>query len=63
MALPPSFLLTAIMALATAWTAANPFGLPVAADAAKNTAELREDIAGAVRLLANHPTPEGQSQT
>lgn len=55
--LPPSFLLTAIMALATAWSAANPFGLPVAPGAADNRAELREDIASTVRLLASHPPP------
>jgi hypothetical protein len=36
--LPPSFLLTAIMTLATTWTAANPFGLPVDPDAAKHPA-------------------------
>jgi hypothetical protein len=56
-ALPPSFLLIAIMALATAWSAANPFGLPVAPSAADNTAELREHIASAARLLARHPPP------
>lgn len=55
--LPPSFLLTAIMTLATAWTAANPSGLPVDPDAARHPAELRENIAEAVRILANPRQP------
>jgi AcrR family transcriptional regulator len=59
--LPPSFLLTAIMTLATAWTAVNPFGLPVDPDAAKHPARLRENITDAVRLLANQPGPGRQS--
>jgi AcrR family transcriptional regulator len=51
-AFPPSFLLTAIMALATAWTAANPFGPSLDPDALKHPATLRRNIAEAVRLLS-----------
>jgi AcrR family transcriptional regulator len=58
--LPPSFLLTAIMTLATTWTAANPFGLPVDPDAAKHPAELRENIAEAVKILADPQQPGGR---
>ncbi len=48
----PGFLLTAIMALATAWTAANPFGPSLNPEAVKKPAALRRNIAEAVRLLA-----------
>lgn len=47
----PEFLLTAIMALATAWTAANPFGPSIDPDASKRAPALRRSIAEAVRLL------------
>ncbi|HWL85020.1 MAG TPA: TetR family transcriptional regulator [Polyangiaceae bacterium] len=49
---PPRFLLTAIMTLATAWTAANPFGPSLDPDAHKRPAALRRSIAEAVRLLS-----------
>lgn len=55
-AFPPSFLLTAIMALATAWTAANPFGPSLDPEAAKRPTALRESIADAVRLISNSNT-------
>jgi AcrR family transcriptional regulator len=48
----PSFLLTSIMALATAWTAANPYGPSLDPDAHKRPATLRRNIAEAVRLLS-----------
>jgi hypothetical protein len=51
-AFPPGFLLTAIKALATAWTAANPFGPSLDPDAHKRPAALRRNIEEAVRLLA-----------
>jgi AcrR family transcriptional regulator len=50
--LPPAFLLTAIMTLATAWTAANPFGPSLDPDAAKDPGALRENIAEVVRLIS-----------
>lgn len=51
-AFPPGFLLIAIMSLATAWTAANPFGPTLDPDATKRPAALRRSIAEAVRLLS-----------
>lgn len=45
------------MALATAWSAANPFGLPVDPDAANDPAALRKNLADAVRLHANQTDP------
>jgi AcrR family transcriptional regulator len=55
-AFPPGFLLTAIMTLATTWTAANPFGPSLDPDAAKDPAALRDRIAAAVRLISNAET-------
>jgi hypothetical protein len=49
-AFPPSFLLTTIMTLATAWTAANPFGA-LDSDATKRPTALRTNIAAASSLL------------
>jgi len=49
----PSFLLIAVITLATAWTAANPFGLSLDPDAATRPAALRASIADAVRLISN----------
>lgn len=49
--LSPGFLLTAIMALATAWTASNPFGPSLDPDSTKNPDELKNSIAEAVRLI------------
>jgi AcrR family transcriptional regulator len=48
----PGFLLTAIMALATAWTPTNPFGPSYDPNALKTPNETREAIAKAVSLLA-----------
>lgn len=48
---PPGFLLTAIMTLATAWTATNPFGPSYDPDAAKMPSETRDAIAKAVSLM------------
>lgn len=48
----PGFLLTAIMALATAWTPTHPFGSSHDPDAAKIPEETRGAIARAVSLLA-----------
>lgn len=55
-AFPPGFLLTAIMALATAWTAPNPYGPSLDPNAHKHLATLRRNIAEAVRLLSESKT-------
>jgi len=55
-AFSPGFLLTAIMTLATAWTAASPFGPALDPNAAKRPAVLRANIADAVRLISNAKT-------
>lgn len=47
----PGFLLTAIMTLATAWTAVNPYGPTLHPEAAEEPDALRETIAEAVRLI------------
>ncbi|MFD2615915.1 TetR family transcriptional regulator [Terrilactibacillus laevilacticus] len=47
----PGFLMTTIMALATAWTATNPFGLSHDLDAEKMPIETREAIVKAIRLI------------
>ena len=52
-AFPPDFLLIAVMSLATAWSAASPFGPSVNPRAAERQAALRESLIEAVRLLAN----------
>jgi AcrR family transcriptional regulator len=48
---PPDFLLTLIVTLASAWTAANPFGISITPDAAAHRASLRRAIEDAVRKL------------
>jgi AcrR family transcriptional regulator len=50
---PPDFLLIAVMSLATAWSAASPFGPWVNPRAAERPAALRESLVEAVRLLAS----------
>ena len=52
-AFPPDFLLIAVMSLATAWSAASPFGPSVNPKAVECPAALRENIIEAVRLLAD----------
>ena len=52
-AFPPDFLLIAVMSLATAWSAASPFGPSVNPKAAERPAALRESLVEAVRLLAS----------
>ena len=52
-AFPPDFLLTAALRLATAWSAAGPFGPSLDPKAAERPAALRKNITEAVRLLAN----------
>ena len=52
-AFPPAFLLIAVMSLATAWSAASPFGPSVNPGAAERQAALREGLIDAVRLLAS----------
>ena len=49
---PPAVLLTAVMTLATAWTAANPFGPSLNPDAATDPDALRKDIADVVGLIS-----------
>jgi AcrR family transcriptional regulator len=56
---PPEFILTAIMVLATAWTAANPFRPPLNDDSPKRSAALRRSIAEAVRHLTQPKTGGG----
>jgi hypothetical protein len=51
-AFPPAFLLTAILALATAWTTANPFRPSLDPEALNRPAELRRNIVEAVRRLS-----------
>jgi hypothetical protein len=58
-AFPPGFLLMAIMALATVWTAASPFGPSLDSDARKRPAALRRNIEKAVRLLSEIKTGGG----
>jgi transposase len=53
----PDFLLTAVMCLATAWTAANPFGLSLAPRAMDEPTALRRDVAEAIRLLTGPLSP------
>jgi AcrR family transcriptional regulator len=52
-AFPPRFLLIAVMTLATAWSAAGPFGPSLDPKAAERPEALRESIMEAVRLLAS----------
>jgi AcrR family transcriptional regulator len=52
-AFPPRFLVAALMSLATAWSAASPFGRALDANATAQPAALRESIVEAVRLLAS----------
>ncbi|HEV3261851.1 MAG TPA: TetR family transcriptional regulator [Gemmataceae bacterium] len=52
-AFPPSFLVTAVMSLATAWSAAGSFGPSLDPKAAERRTELRQNITEAVRLLAD----------
>jgi len=51
-AFPPGFLVTAILSLATAWSATGPFGSPFDQKATRRKAELRRSIIEAVHLLA-----------
>lgn len=58
---PPEFLLTLIITLASAWTAANPLGMSIAPDAAAHRASLRAAIASAVeRLCPSVPETAGR---
>jgi AcrR family transcriptional regulator len=50
---PPEFLLTTVMVLATAWSAVSPFGPSLDSEAVDRPAELRENIAEAVRMITN----------
>ena len=52
-AFPPDFLLIAVMSLATAWSAASPFGPSVNPKAAGCPAAVRQGLLEAVRLLAS----------
>lgn len=54
----PDFLLTAILALATAWSAASPFGPRLNPELAADPAALRAQIADAVAAIADpRPAP------
>jgi hypothetical protein len=48
---PPDFLLTLIVTLASAWTAANPFGTSITPNAEEHRAPLRRAIERTVRKL------------
>jgi AcrR family transcriptional regulator len=52
-AFPPDFLLTAVLRLATAWSAASLSGPSVDPKTAASPAALRKSLVEAVRLLAN----------
>ncbi|QSF48013.1 TetR family transcriptional regulator [Paenibacillus tianjinensis] len=51
-AFPPEFILTTIMTIATAWTAANPFGPLLDPKSIKNVEPLRDAISRVVRLIS-----------
>jgi AcrR family transcriptional regulator len=51
-AFPPEFLLFAVLSLATAWSAASPFGPSVNPNAGKRQSALRKNVCEAIRLLA-----------
>ncbi|MDD9267257.1 TetR family transcriptional regulator [Paenibacillus sp. GCM10023248] len=51
-AFSPNFIMTVVMALATAWTATNPFGPSLDPESAKQPDELRDGIAMSVKLIA-----------
>ncbi|QHW32277.1 TetR/AcrR family transcriptional regulator [Paenibacillus rhizovicinus] len=61
-AFPPAFILTTVMTLATAWTVANPFGLPLDSESMKNVDALRDGIAGTVKLMIQAETVEASSE-
>jgi AcrR family transcriptional regulator len=48
---PPEFLLTLVITLASAWTAANPFGISIAPDATSRRTSLRTAISNAVKQI------------
>jgi AcrR family transcriptional regulator len=50
-AFPPAFLLTTIMTLATAWTAANPYGPSLDPEAVKDPDALRDNIVETIKLI------------
>jgi hypothetical protein len=50
---PPAFLMTTVLTLATAWSAASPFGTSIDPDAARDPSALRKKIADAVQLISN----------
>ena len=52
-AFPPEFILTAVMSLGTAWSAASPFGPSLDPKLAERSAALRKSIVEAVTLLAD----------
>lgn len=58
-AVPPAALLTAVMALATAWSAASPFGPALDPASADDPAALREHVTALVARLAAPGAPEG----
>jgi AcrR family transcriptional regulator len=59
---PAEFLLTLVITLASAWTAANPFGISIAPDASLQRSSLRTAIADAVTRLCVPATP-GRPET
>ncbi|MGO1070701.1 TetR family transcriptional regulator [Lysobacter sp. CA199] len=57
-AFPAGFLLTTVMTLATAWSAANPFGPSFDPQASTDPETLRKNIGRAVRLLVQADEPD-----
>ncbi|SET14421.1 TetR family transcriptional regulator [Paenibacillus sp. NFR01] len=57
-ALPANFLLTAMMSIATAYSAVNPFGPSLDPDALKDLEALKTSVAKAVTLLAAPNSPQ-----
>ncbi|GIP22253.1 TetR family transcriptional regulator [Paenibacillus sp. J22TS3] len=49
---PPEFILTTIMTIATAWTAANPFGPSLDPKSTENVERIRDAIFRAVRVIS-----------
>lgn len=60
---PADFLLTMIITLASAWTAANPFGMSITPDAIRRRSSLRVSISNAVQQLSQSNQGDTGSDT
>ncbi len=54
--LPPAFLLTAALLVASAWTGADPFGIAIEPQAARHLPTIRKAVTKAVALLCGGPS-------